>query len=104
MYARLATYSYTGDAQDLARRAEAGVLPIFEAQPGFKAYSVAAEDGQLLSMSVWSSRADAEAGNEAAAGWVAENMAGELAAIDVHYGEVMFSTALGVTTAAAATA
>jgi heme-degrading monooxygenase HmoA len=104
MYARLATYSYPGDALDLARRAEAGVLPIFEAQPGFKAYSVAAEDGQLLSMSVWASRADAEAGNEAAGGWVAENMAGELAAIDVHYGEVMFSTSLGVTTAAAATA
>ena len=34
MYARFATYSYTGDAYDLARRAEAGVLPIFEAQPG----------------------------------------------------------------------
>ncbi len=55
-------------------------------------------------MSVWASRADAEAGNEAAGGWVAENMAGELAAIDVHYGEIMFSTSLGVTTATAATA
>ncbi len=104
MYARFATYSYTGDAYDLARRAEAGVLPIFEAQPGFKAYSVAAEDGRLLSMSVWASRAEAEAGNEAAAGWVAENMASELTARDVRYGEVLFSTALGVTTAAAATA
>ncbi len=52
MHARFATYSYTGDVHDLARRAEAGILPIFEAQPGFKAYSVAAEGGQLLSMSV----------------------------------------------------
>ena len=104
MHGRVAIYTFTGDAQELARRAESGLLPIFKAQPGFKAYSVAAEDGQLLSMSVWGSRAEAETGNDAAAGWVAENMAAELTANDVRYGEVLFSTALGVTTAAAATA
>ena len=99
MYARMATYGYSGDANDLARRAEAGILPIFQAQPGFKAYSVAAGDGEILSMSVWDSRADAEAGNDMAAAWVAENMAGELAAGDVRFAEILFSTTLGVTTA-----
>jgi hypothetical protein len=55
-------------------------------------------------MSVWASRAEAGSGNDAEASWVAENMASELTAIDIRYGEVLFSTALGVTTAAAAAA
>jgi hypothetical protein len=104
MFGRMATYSFTGDAHDLARRAEQGILPIFQAQPGFQAYSVAAGDGQVLSLSVWDTRSDAEAGSEAAAAWVADNMAGELELITVRYAEVLFSTSLGVSTKAGATA
>lgn len=103
MIARLVTYNHTGDARDLARRAEAGILPILQAEPGFKAYSVAAGDGQILSLSVWESRAEAQAGNEAVAAWVADNMASELDVTEVRFAEMMFSTTLGVTTAAAAT-
>ena len=62
MYARMATYSFSGDAHELAARAERGILPIFKSQPGFAAYSVAVGDGEILSLSVWDSRADAEAG------------------------------------------
>ena len=81
MYARMATYGFTGDAHDLASRAEAGILPILQAQPGFQAYSVAVGDGQVLSLSVWDTRADAEAGSAAVASWVADNMSNEL---DLH--------------------
>ena len=102
MQARLATYSFNGDAQDLGRRAEEGILPILQSQPGFKSYSVAIGDGEVLSVSAWDTRADAEKGSDAVAAWVTENMAGELNLIKVHYGEIMFSTTLGVTTAAAA--
>jgi hypothetical protein len=35
MVARIATYAYSGDAQELGVRAEAGILPILKAQPGF---------------------------------------------------------------------
>ena len=101
---RMATYSFSGDAHDLARRAEQGILPIFRSQPGFKAYSVAMGDDEVLSLSVWDTRADAEAGSEAAARWVAENMAGELDLIEVRYAEVMFSTSLGISTSVGATA
>lgn len=31
MVARIATYSFTGDAQELGKRAEAGILPILKA-------------------------------------------------------------------------
>ena len=102
MQARMATYSFSVDADDLARRAEEGILPILKSQPGFKAYSVAIGDGEVLSLSVWETRADAEAGSEVVASWVAENMAEDIDLINVRYAEIKFSTTLGVTTAAAA--
>jgi heme-degrading monooxygenase HmoA len=101
MQARMATYSFSGDADALARRAEEGILPILKSQPGFKAYSVAIGDGEVLSLSVWDSRAEAEAGSEVVASWVAENMAGDIDLISVRYAEIKFSTTLGVTTAGA---
>jgi heme-degrading monooxygenase HmoA len=67
MQARIATYSFSGDADALARQAEEGILPILESQPGFQAYSVAIGDGEVISLSVWDSRADAEAGSKAVA-------------------------------------
>jgi heme-degrading monooxygenase HmoA len=97
MQARIATYGFTGDAHDLGRRAEAGILPILEVQPGFKGYSVAIGDDKILSVSAWDTRADAETGSAAVAAWVAENMT-EISLIEVHYGEIMFSTTLGVST------
>lgn len=96
MYARMATYSFSGDAHELAARAERGILPIFQKQPGFASYAVAAGDGEILSLSVWDSRGDAEAGNAAAADWVSENMAGEIEFVSVRFAEVMFSTSLGI--------
>jgi hypothetical protein len=104
MHARMATYSFGGDAHDLASRAEQGILPIFQAQHGFRAYSVAAGDGEILSLSVWDTRSDAEAGSDAAAAWINDNMADEIGLIGVRYVEVMFSTSLGVSTSVGATA
>lgn len=102
MQARMATYKLNGDADDLARRAENGILPILQSQQGFKAYTVAIGDGEVLSLSVWDSRADAEAGSQVVASWVAENMAGEIDLISVRYAEIMFSTTLGVSTSVGA--
>ena len=83
MQARMATYGFSGDdAQALARQAEEGILPILKSQPGFKAYSVAIGDGQVSSLSVWDSRAEAETGSEVVAAWVAENMAGQIELIE----------------------
>ena len=99
MVARIAIYSFTGDAQELGRRAEAGILPILKAQPGFQSYSVAVGEGKVFSSSAWDSRAEAESGSVAVSAWVAENMT-EISRIgDVSYAEVAFSTSLGVTTA-----
>ena len=99
MIARIATYSFTGDGQELGRRAEAGILPILKAQPGFKRYAVAIGEGKVFSSSAWESREEAENGSAAVAAWVADNMTEISLDGDVHYAEVAFSTALGVSTA-----
>lgn len=104
MQARMATYSLNGDADELARRAEEGILPVLQSQPGFKAYTVAIGDGEVLSLSVWDSRDEAEAGSQVVASWVAENMAGDIALVSVRYAEIKFSTTLGVSTTVGATA
>jgi hypothetical protein len=102
MHGRLARYAYTGDAHELGARAEDGILPIFQAQPGFKAYSVIESDGEIMSFSAWETAEQAEAANAAAAGWVAENMASDLDLKEARIGEIIFSTSLGVSTKAGA--
>jgi heme-degrading monooxygenase HmoA len=102
MHARIAKYTYSGDAQELARKAEEGMLPIFQSQPGFKAYSLIATDEKIISFSAWDSAESADAANAAAAEWVAENMADQIELKNVTLGEVLFSTALGVSTKAGA--
>lgn len=104
MHGRMARYTFSGDAQELARRAEDGLLPILQAQPGFKAYSVIESDGEILSFSAWDSAEQAEAANAAAADWVAENMTDDIDLKETRIGEIVISTALGVTTKAGATA
>ena len=97
MHVRMARYSFSGDAADLARRAQAGMLPIFQASSGFQAYSLAESEGEVLSFSVWESAEAAEAASTLAADWIAENMAGELELLERRTGELLLATALGVT-------
>jgi heme-degrading monooxygenase HmoA len=102
--ARMATYRASGDPNALARKAEEGILPQFRELHGFRSYSVAIDGNDVLSLSVWDTRADAEAGSEIAAEFVRTQMAGQLELIEKRFGEVAFSTTLGVSTMATATA
>jgi hypothetical protein len=105
MHSRIARYRVSGDPHELARRAEEGMLPIFEAQPGFRAYNLAISgDNTLTSMSAWDSAAEAEAASPLAAKWIAENIADDIELIDVSYNEVLLATALGVSAKATARA
>jgi hypothetical protein len=99
MVARIATYSFNGDGQDLGRRAEAGILPILKTQPGFKSYTVAIGEGKVFSFSAWDSRDEAESGSAAVASWVADNMTEISLDGDVHYADVAFSTGPAVSPA-----
>ena len=65
MHGRMARYAIQGDAHELARTAEEGMLPIFQSQPGFKAYSLLESGDEIISFSAWESADDAEAANRA---------------------------------------
>jgi heme-degrading monooxygenase HmoA len=104
MHGRTARYTYSGDALELARAAEDGILPIFQGMPGFKAYSILANDSTLISFSAWESAEEAEEASKAVASWVAENMADKVQLIDTQIGEIFVATALGVSTKAGITA
>ena len=104
MHARLARYTFSGDAQELIRRVEDGMLPILKAQPGFRAYSVIESDDEIFSFSGWDSADQAEAANVTIASWVAENMAGDIQLTEARFGEVLLSTTLGISTKAGAAA
>lgn len=88
----------------MARRAEEGMLPVFQSQPGFKAYTLVESDGEVISISSWDSSASADSASSLAAEWIAENMSGEITLEEVRVGEILFSTILGVSTKAGSTA
>jgi hypothetical protein len=101
MHARIANYRLSGDAHELARKAEEGLLPIYRAQPGFVALNVVASEDMLTSASAWETSEQAEAATPAIAEWVADNIADDIELIDIRYGEILIATALGVSALAA---
>jgi hypothetical protein len=61
---------------EAARRAVAGIGPILKESPGFKGYYVFAdESGGGGSVTLFESRAAAEAANAKAVAWIKENLA-----------------------------
>jgi len=101
MHGRIATYRISGDPHELARKAEEGMLPIFQAQPGFRAYNLALSGDILTSMSAWDTAEEAEAATPAAASWIAENIADDIELVDIRIAEILLATALGVSPSAA---
>jgi hypothetical protein len=78
-------------AQEIADLAKGGMLPIFQAQPGFVRYGLAMlDDGTVASISVWGSHEQAEAANGAAATWVAANIADSITLQNAHVGDFFF--------------
>jgi len=73
-HGRCAIYSFEGDDQEVIEKSKAGILPIFKQQPGFIAYGVIVQNGQIISMSAWDTESDARAADEAAKQWVSENL------------------------------
>jgi hypothetical protein len=98
MHARMARWAFIGDPHELARRAQEGMLPLFQAQPGFVSYSIMAANGEILSFSIWDTAEQAEAANAVSREWVTDNFSsGELELKETRVGEILVATALGVT-------
>ncbi len=77
MYA--AIRKYQGDpssADEIARRAQEGFVPLISSMPGFVAYyGINAGNGTIVTVSVFEDQAAAEESSRRAASWVRENLA-----------------------------
>jgi heme-degrading monooxygenase HmoA len=92
-HVRIAIFTFkSGTTHEVVSKAERELLPIFQEQPGFIAYTLAKRgDDTVLSYTVWESKRDAEAGNQASRAWVQENLSGILRSVEPYVGEVAFS-------------
>jgi heme-degrading monooxygenase HmoA len=91
-HVRIGIYALTSDTvQEVADLAHEGMLNVFRAQPGFKAYGLAqTREGKVVSVSLWDSGEQAQQANELAASWVAENLAGRAQLEDTQVGDFLF--------------
>ena len=78
-HVRIGLYALiSGTAEEVVNRARApqGMLEVFRAQPGFRAYGIAqTAEGKLLSVSWWDEASQADKANDLAASWTRENIA-----------------------------
>ena len=78
----------------MIQRAQAGLLPLFQQQPGFVAYGVVKTEGDTaVSISVWQSRQQAEAAVQTAGAWVKEHVGPALESVENQVGDLSFFTA-----------
>jgi hypothetical protein len=77
---RMATYEITkGTFEEIANSAKTGMLRKFQDQPGFISYGVAdLGEKEVLSISMWETREQAQSATPVAASWVKENLADKL--------------------------
>jgi heme-degrading monooxygenase HmoA len=104
MHSRIARYSFTGDAEQIARKAEEGMLPIFREQPGFLAYTIIKAGDEIVTVSAWETAEAAQAADALSRNWNSQNLADKVELKDARIGEILVSTALGASTKAGATA
>jgi quinol monooxygenase YgiN len=79
MFALIRTYEGLSveNRDEATRKANAGLRTILQASPGFVSYELLTQegaDGRVASISIFDSRAEAQASNEVAQKWVRENL------------------------------
>lgn len=95
--ARVAIYRVaSGDVDEAIQRAQQGMLPTFQKQPGFVGYGlIKTTDGaKVISISFWQSSEQADAATQVAAQWVRANLANMLQLEQNFTGDVGFFKSL----------
>lgn len=93
MYGRVATYQFKpGKGEEVCKKAEEGLLPIFRKHAGFHSYETILAGGDTgYSISVWDNQQQATEAVKAAESWVKENIADMIVSAQNHVGKVAFS-------------
>jgi len=93
---RVALYDITsGTPQESVDIARQGMIPLFEAQPGFVRYDVGILDnGGILSFSIWETAAEAHTAVALAADWVKEHLASRCELREEHTGDLSWDETL----------
>lgn len=79
----------SGTFDEAVGLAKTGMVPMFQASPGFVSYGVAQIDkAAFVSLSTWESRAQADAASTKAADWVKANGRDRFALRENHVGEL----------------
>lgn len=93
---RIALYDLTsGTAQETIDIARRGMIPLYEAQPGFVRYEVGILDtGGIASFSIWETEEEAHRAVALAAEWVAENIAQRISLREEHTGDIAWDETL----------
>ena len=91
-HVRIGIYALTsGTAKEVSDQAREGMLSVFRAHAGFKAYGLAeSTEGKIISVSLWDSAEQAEQANELAASWVREHIADRVQLESTQVGDFLF--------------
>jgi hypothetical protein len=91
-HVRVATYEIkTGTFQEIADKAQDGMLRTFRDQPGFIRYGLAdLGDNTCLSLSLWETLKDADSSVPVAATWVRDNLSDRVEIRSSQVGDLAF--------------
>jgi len=91
-HVRIGVYTVTsGTVEEVADSAREGMLSVFRAQSGFRAYGLAeTQEGKVISVSLWDSAEQAEQANKLAASWVSQNIADRARLESAQVGNFLF--------------
>jgi hypothetical protein len=91
-HVRVATYEIkTGTFQEIADKAQDGMLRTFRDQPGFIRYGLAdLGDKTCMSLSLWETRKDADSSVPVAASWVRDNLSDRVEIRSSQVGDLAF--------------
>ena len=81
-----------GTIDEVARKADAGLGPMYRGHVGFHSYEVIKTGpDSAISISTWDTEAHAEQAVKVGAAWVKEHIAKDVVSADTHVGAVVFS-------------
>jgi len=95
-HARIAVYTVSpGKSDEVIEKAQQGMLPIFQGQPGFVGYGLVKTDQEhvIVSLSFWETEEEAESAVALAADWVRDNIAQLITLQANHVGDLSFFSA-----------